>query len=60
MRGAEKLDEAADNTGLDHLLDRRVALLGQQLPEPGSSLDLEVDLLGEDALHHLRKILGQL
>jgi hypothetical protein len=60
MGGSQELDEAADNTGLDDLLDGRVPLLGQKLSELGGGLDLEVDLVGEDARNHLRKILVQL
>jgi hypothetical protein len=60
VRGSQELDEAADDTGLDDLLDGRVPLLGQKLSELGGGLDLEVDLVGEDARNHLRKILVQL
>lgn len=60
MRGAKELDEAADDSGLDNLLDRRVTLLRQKLPKTGCGLNLQIDLLGEDALHHLREILAQL
>lgn len=58
VRGSEKLDETADDTSLDDLFDRRVALLGQQFAESGGSLNLQIDLVGENALDHLRKILG--
>lgn len=58
--GSQELDEAADDTGLDDLLDGRVPLLGQKLSELGGGLDLEIDLVGEDARNHLRKILIQL
>lgn len=57
---SQELDKAADDASLDDLLDGRIALLGQELPESGCGLDLQVDLIGEDALHHLRKILAQL
>lgn len=60
VRRSEEFDKAADDTGLDDLLDRRVALLRQKLSETGSSLNLEIDLLGEDALYHLGKVFGQL
>jgi hypothetical protein len=53
VRGAEELDKAADNTGLDNALNRGVALLGQQLAELGGSLNLLLNLIGEDTLHHL-------
>lgn len=58
--GSEELDKSADDAGLYDLLDRRVALLGEKLPESSGGLDLQVNLIGEDALHHLRKILAQL
>lgn len=60
MGRSEELDEAADDASLDNLLDWRVALFGEQLSEFGSGLDLEIDLLGEDALNHLGEVLVQL
>lgn len=60
VRGSQELDEAANDASLDDLLDGRVALLGQKLSELGGGLDLEVDLVGEDARNHLRKILVKL
>lgn len=60
MRRSEELDESGDNAGLDDLFDRGVALFGQKLPKTGGSLNLQIDLVGEDALYHLRKILAQL
>lgn len=60
MGRAQEFDKAADNTGLDDTLDRRVALLGQQLTELGGGGNLVVDLVGEDALDHDREILVQL
>ncbi|KAI6766284.1 hypothetical protein HG530_007354 [Fusarium avenaceum] len=60
VRGSQELDEAANNTGLDHLLNRRVTLLGKKLSELGGGLNLRIDLVREDALHHLGKVLIQL
>lgn len=60
VRGSQELDEAANDASLDDFLDGRVALLGQELSELGGGLDLEVDLVGEDARNHLRKILVKL
>lgn len=60
MWRAEELDEAADNTGLDNLLDRWVSLLRKELSELGGGLNLEIDLVGENAGNHLWKILVQL
>lgn len=60
MRGSQKLDKAANDTGLDDLLDRGVTLLGQQLSELCGGLNLRIDLVREDALNHLRKVLVQL
>jgi hypothetical protein len=57
---AKELDKAANDARLDDLLNRGVALLGQKLSELGCRLDLKVDLLGEDALDHLRQVLVQL
>ncbi|KUI56758.1 hypothetical protein VP1G_10880 [Cytospora mali] len=60
VRRSEELDESGNNTGLDDLFDGRVALFGQKLSKAGCSLNLQIDLVGEDALYHLRKILAQL
>jgi hypothetical protein len=57
---SQKLDETANNASLNNLFDRWVALLGEKLSEFGGSLDLEVDLLGEDTFDHLREVLVQL
>lgn len=57
---AKEFDKAADNTGLDNLLNRWVSLLGEKLSELGGCLNLEVDLVGENTLNHLWKILVQL
>jgi hypothetical protein len=58
--GSEELDKSADDTSLDDFFNRRVSLFGQQFSELGRGLDLEVDLVREDAGYHLRKILVQL
>jgi hypothetical protein len=50
---SQELDEAADHTGFDDLLDGRVSLLGEKLSELGRGLDLSINLIGEDAFHHL-------
>lgn len=60
VRRSEEFDESGNNAGLDDLFDRGVALFGQELPEAGGSLNLQIDLVGKDALYHLRKILAQL
>jgi hypothetical protein len=60
MWGSEKFNESANNTGLDDLLDGGIALLGKQLSELRRSLNLEVDLIGEDACDHLREVLVEL
>ena len=57
---AEELDEATDDASLDNLLDRGVALLAEQFSEPGSRLNLLVDLTGENTLNHLGEVLAQL
>jgi len=57
---AEELDKAADDASFDDLLDRRVAFLRQELSELGGGLNLEIDLVREDALNHLREVLVQL
>jgi hypothetical protein len=57
---AQELDEAGDNAGLDNALDRRVALLRQELTELCGRLDLLVDLLGKHTLYHLRELLVEL
>jgi hypothetical protein len=56
VRRAKELDETGNNTGLDNTLDGGVALLGKQFAELGSGLNLLLNLVGEDTLHHLRKL----
>jgi hypothetical protein len=60
VRGAEELDEAADDTGLDDFLDGRIAFFRQKLSEFGRGLDLRFDLVGEDAFDHLWQFGAQL
>jgi hypothetical protein len=56
VRGAQELHKSANNTGLDNTFNRRIALLGEQLSEFGCSLNLRLNLVGEDALDHLREL----
>lgn len=60
VRGSQELDKTTNDASLDDLLDRGVALLGKKLSELGCGLNLRIDLVREDTLHHLRKILIQL
>jgi len=60
VRGAEELDKPAHYARLDNALNGRVALLGQELAEFCSRLDLLINLLGKDALDHLRELFVQL
>jgi hypothetical protein len=60
MGRAQELDEAAHDAGLDDLLDRRVALFAEQFPELCGGLDLEVNLVREDAGDHLGEVLIEL
>lgn len=60
MRGSQELDKTTNDAGLDDLLDRGVALLRKKLSELGCGLNLRIDLVREDTLHHLRKVLIQL
>ena len=49
----QKLHEARHDAGRDDLVDRRVRLAGEQLPELGRGLQLQGRVLGEERLHHL-------
>jgi hypothetical protein len=60
MRRPEKIDESGDDARLDDLLNGWIALLAEELSELGGSLDLLIDLVGENALNHLRKVLVEL
>jgi len=60
VRGSQELDKTTNDAGLDDLLDRGVALLGKKLSELRCGLNLRIDLVREDTLHHLRKVLIQL
>ncbi len=60
MRRTKEFDESAYDAGFDDPLDRGVALLGQQFSELCSSLDLVVDLIGEDSFDHFRKFFIEL
>lgn len=55
VRGSEEFHKTAHDAGFDNTLDGGVPLLGQQLPELGRALDLRLNLVGEDTLHHLRE-----
>lgn len=56
VRRAKELDETGNDTGLDNTLDRGVALLGKQFAELGGGLNLLLNLIGENSLHHLGKL----
>jgi hypothetical protein len=56
VRRAKELDETGNDTGLNDPLDGRVALLGKQFAELSGGLDLFLNLVGEDTLHHQRKL----
>lgn len=58
--GPEELDEAGDDSALDNLLDRRVALLGKELAELGRAVELGVDAVRENAGDHLWQLLVEL
>lgn len=58
--GAKELDKSADDACFNDPFDGGVALLGKQLPELCGCLDLLVDLVGEDALYHLREFFIEL
>jgi hypothetical protein len=60
MGRSEECYESANNTSFDDLFDGWVSLLGEEFAELGCSLDLEIDLLGEDAFDHLWEVLVQL
>ena len=49
----QELDEAWHDAALDDLFDRRVFLLGEQLPEFGCSVQLARRVFREDTLDHL-------
>ena len=53
MVSLQELDEAWHDSTLDDLFDRRVFLLGEQLPELGRSIQLARRVIREDTLDHL-------
>ena len=53
MVSLQELDEAWHDPTLDDLFDRRVFLLGEQLPEFGRSIQLARRVIREDTLDHL-------
>ena len=55
MCGPEEFHKTAHDARLDNTLNGRVAFLGKQLPEFGCALDLRLNLVGENALDHLRE-----
>lgn len=57
---AEELNEASDDSTLDDLLNGRVALLTQELPEPRRCVELLIRLVGEHSLDHRRELLLEL
>ena len=56
----KELDELGDNTGRNHLFDRGVALLGEQLPELGGGHNLLLKGSASDASNHLWEVLKAL
>jgi hypothetical protein len=56
----EEFDKSTNNPGLDNLFDGRISLFRQEFSEFCSGLNLEIDLIGEDARNHLREIFVQL
>ena len=53
---AKELDETGYDTGLNNTLDGGVAFLGKQFAELSGGLDLLLNLVGENSLHHLGKL----
>ena len=53
----KKLDEAGDYSAFNDPLNRRVLLLRQEFTELGSSIQLEIGVIGEDVRD---QVLGQL
>jgi hypothetical protein len=53
MISLQELDESWYDTTLDDLFDRRVFLLGEQLPEFSRSIQLACRVIREDTLDHL-------
>lgn len=45
MRRSKEFDESADDTGLDDLLNGRVAFFAEEFAELGGGLDLGVNLV---------------
>lgn len=56
MTTSQEFNESRDDPALDHPLDGRVLLLGQQLSELGGSVQLGVGGFREDGLHHLGEV----
>ena len=49
----KELDEAGDDSTFDDTLDRGVLLLGQELAESGSRVELTLRIVRENASNHL-------
>ena len=60
MRRAEEFHESANDTSLNDLLDRWVALFGEQFSKLGRRLDLCIDLVREHPVYHLREFGSEL
>ena len=56
----QELHEAGDDAGGDDLVDGRVGLAGEQLPELGRGVQLQRRVLREERLHHLLRYDGGL
>jgi hypothetical protein len=57
---AQKLDKLGDNATADNLIDRRVALLGEELAELCGSAELLIDVVRHNTLNHSRELLVEL
>ena len=60
MGGAQELDKLGDDTAADDLINRGVALLGEELAELCGGAKLVVDVVRHDSLNHSRKLLMEL
>lgn len=60
MWASQELYESVDDTTFDNALNGRVPFLGQELAELGGAVELQLRVVGEDAVDHDGKLLGEL
>jgi hypothetical protein len=60
VRGAQKFNKSWDHSAANNLVDRGIALFGEQLAEAGGSSKLLFNVVRHDSLDHSRELFVEL